>query len=284
MIRTCLKRSFSCFYLFISDQVVFATEGHYLSFDVKEEPKKNRWNGFLCFLLGVGQIMAGVAVCAYSAGFASPVGLNLIMEGVSDCIEGAKGMITGTFSWVQWAIGKAISLATSLLCFGIGKACKWFKTGGNVFKGCFSKLSSSLTTVGAKQSLKQALKYTAKTVALQAGMAMVDAGMEKMVEEATQQFFKTFKFKEDFVRFAKNSGKIEACIKRAVHSLARGKVQAGFEITQHVRQSIQDRVLEFQEMILEVVKRRKDYIQRLLLTILLLMDLLLQPILLKFES
>ena len=76
-------------------------------------------------------------------------------------------MITGTFSWVQWAIGKAISLATSLLCFGIGKACKWFKTGGNVFKGCFSKVACGFTTCGAKQSLKQALKYTAKTFAVQ---------------------------------------------------------------------------------------------------------------------
>ena len=55
---------------FLFYQAVFATEGHYLSFDVKEEPKKNHWDGFWCFLLGVGQVIAGIAICAFSAGMA----------------------------------------------------------------------------------------------------------------------------------------------------------------------------------------------------------------------
>ena len=54
--------------------------------------------------------------------------MNLIFEGISDCIEGAIGMYTGKFSWKEWAVAKSVSLAISIACFGFGKAFKWIKS------------------------------------------------------------------------------------------------------------------------------------------------------------
>ena len=218
----------------------FASDGHYQCFDVKEEPKKNHWGGFWCFLLGVGQVIGGLALCAFSAGLASSIGLNLIFEGISDCVEGFKGMITGTFSWVQWAIGKAISLAVSVLSFGVGKACKWFKTGGSLFKNCTSKVVSGFTTQGAKQSLKQALKYTAKQMAVQGAVALMDKGVEKLIEQATKEV--AAKYKDEFRRSILENSNLREAIHKAVLARAEMRIEHGFEITKHVLDSIKQEV------------------------------------------
>ena len=218
----------------------FASDGHYQCFDVKEEPKKNHWGGFWCFLLGVGQVLGGLALCAFSAGLASSIGLNLIFEGISDCVEGFKGMITGTFSWVQWAIGKAISLAVSVLSFGVGKACKWFKTGGSLFKNCTSKVISGFTTQGAKESLKQALKYTAKQMAVQGAVALMDKALEKLIEEATKEV--AAKYKNEFRSSILENSDLKEAIHNAVLARAEMRTNSGFDITKHVLDSIKQEV------------------------------------------
>ncbi len=52
---------------------------------------------------------------------ASQFGMFLIGEGISDCIDGIEGMVTGEFSWVEWAITKAAGIALSLLTGGVLK-------------------------------------------------------------------------------------------------------------------------------------------------------------------
>jgi hypothetical protein len=176
---------------------VFAGDGHFQCYDVEEIPPPHNWvDGFLCFLIGVAQIAVGVAICYFSAGFASHIGMGLIYEGVSDCIEGAIGMYTGEFDWKQWAIGKAISLTITVACFGIGQACKWAKGGfktGNIVKNLASRAINSAARKGAKESLKHALKYTAKTFAVQGTVALVDKAIDKGTEELFRQAFSDLK-------------------------------------------------------------------------------------------
>lgn len=62
----------------------------------------------------------------FQAGIATTIGVSLISEGISDSIQGVRGMISGSFSWAQWAISIAISLAISL-CFGVVKYAKYGK-------------------------------------------------------------------------------------------------------------------------------------------------------------
>ena len=186
---------------------LFANDGHFQCFDLKEEPKKNRWTGCWVFLLGLGQVVGGVLLCTFSAGAASSFGLNLIMEGISDCIDGVKGMVTGTLTWVQYAIGKAISIGTSLLCWGVGKAMKWFKPVSNVVTGGASKVVSGITTQGAKQSFKQCLKYTAKTLVTQIAVNVVDFALEEAFQTAINGIFSLFK--DNFSNFIRTNQDIE---------------------------------------------------------------------------
>ncbi len=73
------------------------------------------------FLLGIAQILAGALLVAFTAGAASQFGMLLIGERVSDCIDGIEGMITGQFSWAEWAITKAAGIALSLLTGGVSR-------------------------------------------------------------------------------------------------------------------------------------------------------------------
>ena len=172
-----------------SELSLMIADGHFQLFDVEKEPEKGFcWSGLWCFLIGVAQVVGGVALCTFAPAFGN-IGMNLIMEGISDCYEGIKGMATGVFSWVQWAISKAISLAVSVLAFGINKSFKWFKEGGNLVKGSASKVAARFTTTGAKQSLKQALKYTAKQAVVTTAVHFVGEGFDYALKKAFEEIF-----------------------------------------------------------------------------------------------
>ena len=71
-----------------------------------EEKPRFIWEALIVFLLGVAQIVAGVLLTVFNAGAAAQFGMGLIGEGISDCIDGIEGMVTGEFSWAEWAITK----------------------------------------------------------------------------------------------------------------------------------------------------------------------------------
>ena len=101
----------------IPDELYFDSPIGFHRVIVLEENKKYRfnWAALAIFIVGVLQIVAGVALCAIGI---ENFGAALISEGVSDMIEATIGMITGEFSLVQWAISKAISLVISLVTAG----------------------------------------------------------------------------------------------------------------------------------------------------------------------
>ena len=54
-----------------NELTMFITDGHFACYQIQEIPKHNWIDGFLCFLLGVTQIIGGVLLCTFSAGLLS---------------------------------------------------------------------------------------------------------------------------------------------------------------------------------------------------------------------
>ncbi|KAF7706856.1 hypothetical protein HF521_020110 [Silurus meridionalis] len=205
-----------------SELNVFRNYGLALVFEVKKKPQFS-FDALICCFLGLAQVVAGVLVCALSAGSLSSFGLGLISEGVSDMISGVMGMINGTFDWASWAISKAISLGMSLVCGGFSVFKRSFSSvknaANNILNGTKSlktiassaiqsgKILSSGTTVKfvstfcpkditakmVKSNLKQACAYAVQELAIKGvntALNNVDATVQKTFK---QGFHLTFK-------------------------------------------------------------------------------------------
>ncbi len=142
-----------------------------------EEKPRFIWEALIVFLLGVAQIVAGVLLTVFNAGAAAQFGMGLIGEGISDCIDGIEGMITEEFSWAEWGISKATSIALSLVTGGVSRLAstglkaikagyKAAKRAGKTLKS-IPKMVSSTTKSAAKANLKTASKYVAKESVMQ---------------------------------------------------------------------------------------------------------------------
>ncbi|CAF5002437.1 unnamed protein product, partial [Rotaria sp. Silwood1] len=71
------------------------------------------WNAFAVAMIGLVQVITEAVLVAFGL---TQIGNALISEGVSNMAE-----LSGTFSWKEWAIQKAISFGLSMLTVGIGK-------------------------------------------------------------------------------------------------------------------------------------------------------------------
>ena len=163
-----------------------------LVFDVKKKPRFS-WGAFAVFVLGLVEIVAGVVVTAVTFGAGTEIGMGLIAEGVSDCIDGTIGMITGEFSWSQWATMKAVSIAVSIATFGVGKfiekGAELAKDGVEIARET-EKASTKLVDkeaeemgmkelpeVAEREEMKQAEKFTLKDAAKAVGKEVVEQGV-----------------------------------------------------------------------------------------------------------
>ena len=100
----------------------FFTTWHLDQFLTLEQEEKGwwDWNAFAVAMLGLAQVIAGAALIAFSVGAASQFGSGLIAEGINDMVYATMAGLTGTFSWKDWAIQKAISVAISIATGGLG--------------------------------------------------------------------------------------------------------------------------------------------------------------------
>lgn len=76
------------------------TLGLEIVYSIEKKPKFC-WSGLVVFLLGVAQLVGGVLLTVFTVGAAASIGMGLIAEGISDCISGIEGMVTGEFSWTD---------------------------------------------------------------------------------------------------------------------------------------------------------------------------------------
>ena len=169
------------------------TLGLEIVYSIEKKPKFC-WSGLACFLLGVAQIVGGVLLTVFTVGTAASIGMGLISEGISDCISGIEGMVTGEFDWKEWAIAKATGLAISLISGGVSRLAtsgfKALKVGykiaskvGRQLKA-IPKIARSSFGSAAKTNLKTASKYIAKEAVLQgvsyAQNKLFDVAFEKL--------------------------------------------------------------------------------------------------------
>ncbi|KAI4885536.1 hypothetical protein NFI96_024025 [Prochilodus magdalenae] len=143
-------------------------------FAVEEEPRFP-WGALGVFFLGVLQIIGGALLAVTTVGMFAQVGIGLITEGISDCIYSIESMVTGEFSWKAWATDKAISIGISIIGFGVGKliakgfrACKALvREFGKELKSMpkfFSRQAKDSLSTVARTNMRNAVKYTAKTM------------------------------------------------------------------------------------------------------------------------
>nr|XP_046269251.1 uncharacterized protein LOC124072113 [Scatophagus argus] len=163
-------------------------------FSVEEEPRFP-WEAVLVFSLGVVQIVGGALLIAFTYGTFAQVGMELIAEGISDCIYGIESMVTGEFSWKSWALNKAISIGVSLIGFGVGKliakgfkACKMSVQGFGKQLKLMPKFLSRQAKDGlsavAKIQMKNVVKYTGKKMTEQVifyGFAKAEEALLKKI-------------------------------------------------------------------------------------------------------
>ena len=181
-----------------------------------EEKPRFCWDGLIVFLLGVVQIVGGVLLTVFTAGAAAQFGLALIGEGVSDCIDGIIGMITGEFSWTEWAITKATGIALSLVSGGVSRLAttglKAIKIGYKIAKTgrqlkAIPNIVRTTTKAAAKSNLKTAAKYVAQEAVLQ-GLSFTQAKFMNMALDKVAELIGA-KLKEKFmdvIREAFSSG------------------------------------------------------------------------------
>ncbi|CAI5640753.1 unnamed protein product [Oreochromis niloticus] len=167
-------------------------------FSVEEKPRFS-WEGLLVFFLGVLQIVGGALLTAFTFGTLAQVGMGLITEGISDCITGIEAMVTGEFSWKSWAIEKAISIAVSLIGFGVGKLIskgfKCFKTLVKFVKKLKSmpKFISRQAKNGASVVLRANLKNAAKQAAKKIVEEIIQYGLGKAEDEIIKTILEKIK-------------------------------------------------------------------------------------------
>ena len=161
-------------------------------FSVKKKPRFC-WEGLVVLLIGIAEIVAGVALAVFTVGAAANFGMGLITEGVSDCIDGVVAMATGEFSWKEWGISKAVSIAVSLISGGVArfatkgvKAMKMATKLGKELKA-IPKVAKNSWGLASKANFKNVVKYVGKTVAEEAlvrGIAYgQDEGLKVIVEK-----------------------------------------------------------------------------------------------------
>ena len=152
------------------------------AFTVEKKPRFS-WEALAVFVLGVLQIAAGVCITVFSAGASSQLGMGLIAEGVSDCIDGVVGMVTGKFDMKEWAISKAISIGMSIVCGGVSKfISKGAKAVKGLVKGVKAAKSAEKTTKVGK-GIKKATAATSKLKDLK--------GMKRVAKDSWGKALKT---------------------------------------------------------------------------------------------
>lgn len=84
------------------------------------EEKPFDWNIVACAMIGVTQVVAGIAIEIFSLGTCHCLAQMFIAEGVSDMMFSVEAGITGDFSWKKYGKHKVQSLVISILTMGVG--------------------------------------------------------------------------------------------------------------------------------------------------------------------
>lgn len=169
----------------------YKNNGFQGTFKITEIVPVDWWSVIGVALIGLGQLVGGAALAVFTLGAGASIGMGMMSEGVSDLITAVKdGIINRDFSWAQWGIQKAISMAVSLVCAGMGAIKDAAKT---VVAGV--KATASAVKEGVTQTVKEGWKLAAKSmgIAIAKGVAketvntLVDYGIQQLAMPAIEE-------------------------------------------------------------------------------------------------
>ncbi|XP_062709669.1 uncharacterized protein LOC134288539 [Aedes albopictus] len=145
-----------------------------------EEKLPRPWGSIVAVaLIGVAQIAAGCLIVMYTGG---SLGMGLIAEGVADLIVAATAAIKGAFSWAAWATQKVVSIAVSIVCFGIASIKQAAKAAGDLGIGTIKQAGKNVF-MGFKSGLKD-VSRTCYDIGK--GIAAPQGGVKLAIKEVGQ--------------------------------------------------------------------------------------------------
>jgi preprotein translocase subunit SecA len=152
-------------------------------FELTEQKPTPWWDIIGVALIGLGQILVGGLITVFSCGAAAQFGMGLISEGVSDLITAVKSGIEGDFSWEEWGIQKAISIAISVVTAGLGAIKTAAKAVGTFVKTAASKAAQFVTKEAGKQVVGQATKQGLKLAIKQVGLTLAKGVAKEAINQ-----------------------------------------------------------------------------------------------------
>ena len=161
---------------------------HFLSVD-QEDKGWWDWNAFACAMIGLAQVVAGVALVILTAG----TGFGLI-GGINDMAYATMAGLAGTFSWKDYAIQKAVSVMLTVATGGLGALATPLKVATKV--GSAARFSTFIRTA-AKAARDFALGAITSILS-----DVVLADVKKRVVEALKSYItsKLFPLLRDRIR------------------------------------------------------------------------------------
>ncbi|CAD8105185.1 unnamed protein product [Paramecium sonneborni] len=133
---------------------------------ITKDQQKNKFQYVAMFAIGLGQFVVGCAICYFTCGFSTPIGINFISEGIKDMLysfQAAWKQID--IDWGAWGQDKVISIATSLTLAGLVGIQEAFTLGKIAWK--------SLAEIGIKDYLQLIPPITAQNL-LKIGFWLTD--------------------------------------------------------------------------------------------------------------
>jgi hypothetical protein len=168
--------------VYLSELDFFAGVGLNKFIVFKEEKSWWDWRAFAVAMLGLAQVIGGATLCCF--GFVN-IGQMLICEGINDMVYATMAGLSGTFSWRDWAIQKAISMALSIITCGIGKLASLGQTATKV--GSLSKSAIFLRYIG--QSCLQFATTVMTNIITEKTMSQISEGLIKKIVEFIETNF-----------------------------------------------------------------------------------------------
>ena len=150
-------------------------------------------------LIATVQTVAGAAfVCT---GFGVTLGIGLIMEGMSDYLTAGTVMSSAHFSYADWAVQKAVSLAISFITMGWGalkngaKAVSVAKSASKqtIKAGASLSLKGETVSQTVKISSKNLKVLVCKQICVQAGETASRAGLNSLMDTLVEFTFEQVK-------------------------------------------------------------------------------------------
>ncbi|CAF4306112.1 unnamed protein product [Didymodactylos carnosus] len=133
-------------------------------------------------LIGIAQAVAGAALIAFTCGAAATIGTMLLSEGIDDMITAIKSAITGEFSWKEYAIQKAISIAITIATCGMSALKETRQAVKSGFKYTANLVTGKTASVVGKQALGQLTKEGWKLVGKQVAIGFVKASTKEILK------------------------------------------------------------------------------------------------------